>query len=84
MLVAPRDRVFVSNSVSVAELHRRLKIAGLLSPHAGGLGANDRKWLGGCPAERALEQGLEESFPGSDPVSTTQLTHRTTNKDKRS
>ena len=28
-------------------------------------------------AERALEQGLEESFPGSDPVSITQPTHRT-------
>jgi hypothetical protein len=24
------------------------------------------------PAERALEQGLEESFPGSDPVNITQ------------
>jgi hypothetical protein len=24
------------------------------------------------PAEKALEQGLEESFPGSDPVSVTQ------------
>jgi hypothetical protein len=24
------------------------------------------------PAEKALEQGLEESFPGSDPVSITQ------------
>jgi hypothetical protein len=24
------------------------------------------------PAERALEQGLEESFPGSDPISITQ------------
>ncbi len=24
------------------------------------------------PAEKALEQGLEESFPGSDPVSLTQ------------
>jgi len=24
------------------------------------------------PAEKALEQGLEESFPGSDPVNVTQ------------
>ncbi len=36
----------------------------------------------GDPLERALEEGLEESFPGSDPVNVTQPARSKPDKDQ--
>jgi hypothetical protein len=46
--------------------------------HSGGESEKDKKER----LDRALEEGLEESFPGSDPVNVVQPAHSSQDKDE--